>query len=232
MENNTRLPGTEGIYANILEFLRATAKATRAIERGRRCSKGSGKGFVFQKKSVPIRRLAKVQSSGQRGGKLTVTLDGLIMVGEGGISVRTFQDILAQSPDIKELEVILTTPGGDLFEGIALKNFLAQQSIKTTIIVKDYVASAGSLMIMGASAIKMQAGSELMIHRPWTMLGGNAKQIRKAAADLDKAQHSCEESYLTRFRGTRAELQKLLDDETWLTPEQAHQYGLADDIIH
>lgn len=70
MENNTRLPGTEGIYANILEFLRATAKATRAIERGRRCSKGSGKGFVFQKKSVPIRRLAKVQSSGQRGEKL------------------------------------------------------------------------------------------------------------------------------------------------------------------
>ncbi|WP_449453423.1 Clp protease ClpP [Streptococcus suis] len=93
------------------------------------------------------------------------------------------------------------------------------------------VPSAGSVMAMGADTIKMYSDSELMIHNPWTFTSGNAVQLRKVAGDLEKAQVSIEEAYLTRFSATRNKLKTLLDEETWLSPSQAIQYNLADQEI-
>ncbi|HEL1607533.1 TPA: ATP-dependent Clp protease proteolytic subunit [Streptococcus suis] len=56
-------------------------------------------------------------------------------------------------------------------------------------------------------------------------------QLRKLAGDLEKAQTSLEEAYLTRFSSTRNKLKTLLDEETWLSPSQAIQYNLADQEI-
>lgn len=147
------------------------------------------------------------------------------------ICVRNLNKLIQQQDNLTEIEITLKTYGGDLFEGIALKNYLRNRPESVTIIVNDIVASAGSVMTMGADIIKMYSHSELMLHNPWTFVSGNVQTIRKVATDLEKAQLSLEEAYFTRFSQSRDQLKKLLDDETWLTPSQAIQYGLANKEI-
>ena len=70
-----------------------------------------------------------------------------------------------------------------------------------------------------------------MIHNPWTWAAGNSKELRKVADDLDKAAVSIEESYLKRFVGEREELKTLLDEESYLTADEAVALGLADAVF-
>ncbi|MDG4515624.1 head maturation protease, ClpP-related [Streptococcus suis] len=185
----------------------------------------------FAKKSLDLSKFKNSIQSETRPGKLYFTLEGAILDQENCICVRNLKKEIEKHQALTEIEITLTTYGGDLFEGIALKNYLKKRPESITILVKDIVASAGSVMAMGADTIKMYSDSELMIHNPWTFTSGNAVQLRKVAGDLEKAQVSIEEAYLTRFSATRNKLKTLLDEETWLSPSQAIQYNLADQEI-
>lgn len=130
-----------------------------------------------------------------------------------------------------EVEVHINSYGGDMFEGIAIKNYLIQHPAKVTVVIDGLAASAASIIAMGGDTILMPRDTQLMIHNPWTFAAGNAKELRKVADDLDKSQTSIEETYLKRFKGERSELQALLDEETFLTAEEAVALGLADGIF-
>lgn len=185
----------------------------------------------FAKKSLDLSKFKNSIQSEIRPGKLSLTLEGAILDQENCICVRNLKKEIEKHQALTEIEITLTTYGGDLFEGIALKNYLNNRPENITILVKDIVASAGSVMAMGANTIKMYSDSELMIHNPWTFTAGDAVQLRKLAGDLEKAQTSLEEAYLTRFSATRNKLKTLLDEETWLSPSQAIQCNLADQEI-
>lgn len=128
------------------------------------------------------------------------------------------------------IEVHLNSYGGDMFEGIAIKNYLMQRPEKVRIVIDGVAASAASVVAMAGDEILMPKDTQLMIHNPWTWAAGNAKELRKVADDLDKAESSIRQSYLDRFVGTVEELQTLLDEETYLTAEEAVALGLADRI--
>ena len=129
-----------------------------------------------------------------------------------------------------EINVHLNSYGGDLFEGIAIKNFLLNRPEKINVYIDGIAASAASVIAMAGDHIVMPSDAQMMIHNPWTYTMGNAKELRKTADDLDKAQTSLEKSYLNRFKGTEDELKTLLDEETYLTADEAVLFGLADKI--
>lgn len=73
----------------------------------------------------------------------------------------------------------------------------------------------------------------LMIHNPWTMAVGNANELRKQADDLDQIAKASIATYLAKAGDKLDEgtLKELLDNETWLTAQEAVDYGLADEVI-
>lgn len=154
-------------------------------------------------------------------------------IGDGffdGINAKTVQEQLS-NVDADEIEVHLNSYGGDVFESIAIHNLLKQKDATITVIVDGIAASGGSVIAMAGDTIKMPKNTELMIHNPWTIVFGNAKEMRKIADDLDKHQDVLEESYMNRFNGSLEDLQKLLDEETYLTADEAVSYGLADEVV-
>lgn len=176
-------------------------------------------------KANPIKNAFDIKN--EQDGKSTIYLYGTVGGYYNGISLSSVKDALEQI-STSNIEVHINSYGGDLFEGIAIKNLLKQREEKITVYIDGIAASAASIIAMAGDEIIMPADAQLMIHNPWTYAAGNAVELRKIADDLEKSQTSLEESYMKRFVGTRDELKALLDEETQLTAEEAIAFGLAD----
>lgn len=132
--------------------------------------------------------------------------------------------------EAQEIHVHINSPGGDVFDSIAIHNLLKNHKAKITIHIDGLAASGASLIAMAGDKIIMPKNTMLMIHNAWTYTAGNAKALRKVADDLDKIDTSVTETYMSRFVGEREELKQLLSDETFLTAEEALALGLCDEI--
>lgn len=84
---------------------------------------------------------------------------------------------------------------------------------------------------MAGDKVFMGKSSMIMIHKAWTFAASNAKGLRKIADDLEKVDSAVLESYTSRFVGEREELEKLLEDETYLTAQECLALGFCDEII-
>lgn len=178
----------------------------------------------------PIQTRITVESENEQ--KIQLLLYGDIgqYYSYSGISLDSVVSALAgKSADT--IEVFINSYGGDLFESIAIKNYLMRRPEKIVTYVDGIAASGGSVIAMAGDEIIMPKDSQLMIHNPWTYAAGNAEDLRKMADDLDKAATSGQETYLKHFTGTREELVALLEGESWLTAEEALSYGLATKVI-
>lgn len=148
-------------------------------------------------------------------------------------SAASFRDDLKQLGNPKEINLHINSPGGSVFEGIAIYNMLKQNSAKVNTYVDGLAASIASVIAMSGDTIFMPSNSMMMIHNPWTMAVGNATELRKQADDLDQITKSSVSTYLDKAgdKLDEATLQKLMDDETWLTAQEAVNYGLADQVL-
>ena len=86
---------------------------------------------------------------------------------------------------------------------------------------------------MSGDAIFMPSNAMMMIHNPWTLAVGNANELRKQADDLDQITKSSVQTYLNKAgdKLNEATLKELMDNETWLTAQEAVDYGLADEVM-
>lgn len=148
-------------------------------------------------------------------------------------SAAGFRDALKDLGDIKTINLHINSPGGSVFEGIAIYNMLKQNKAHVNVYVDGLAASIASVIAMSGDAIFMPSNSMLMIHNPWTMAVGNASELRKQADDLDKITESSIQTYLNQAGDKLDEetLRQLMDDETWLTAKEAVDYGLATEVI-
>lgn len=128
----------------------------------------------------------------------------------------------------EDIEIHINSNGGDVFAGITICNLLKNYDGEITVYVDGIAASAASIICMGADKIIMPDNTTMMIHNAWTVTAGNSLELRKVADDLDKINCSVINSYKDRFVGSDDELISLLDEETYLTSEEAISLGLAD----
>lgn len=145
----------------------------------------------------------------------------------------SFRDDLKKLGDVKTINLHINSPGGSVFEGISIYNQLKQNKATVNVYVDGLAASIASVIAMSGDTIFMPQNSMLMIHNPWTMCMGNAKELRKQADDLDRVGEQSVKTYLAKSNGKIDEdrLRQLMDDETWLSAEEAVDYGLADEIL-
>jgi ATP-dependent protease ClpP protease subunit len=136
----------------------------------------------------------------------------------------------------RDITVKINSPGGDVFEGLAIYNELLNYSGKVTVQVMGLAASAASFIAMAADEIIMSAASMMMVHRAWGLVIGNTQDFTEAADIFAKFDNTLAEIYAARSGKTVAEVLDLLTgatkaaDGTWLTGQEAVDNGFADRI--
>lgn len=149
------------------------------------------------------------------------------------VSASGFRDALNHLGDIKELNLHINSPGGSVFQGIAIYNMLKESKAKVNIYVDGVAASIASVIAMAGDSIFMSSNSMMMIHNPYTYMVGNANELRKAADFMDKLTDASKQAYLDKAgdKLTNDKIQEIMDDETWLSAQEAVDLGLADEIL-
>lgn len=163
-------------------------------------------------------------------------IDGEIVTDEyedTDTSAAGFRNALKSLGDVKNINLHINSPGGSVFEGIAIYNMLKQNSARINVYIDGLAASIASVIAMSGDAIFMPSNSMMMVHNPWVMAIGNASELRKQADDLDQITKSSVQTYLAKAGDKLDEktLTQLMDDETWLTAQEAVDYGLADEVM-
>ncbi|MEJ9151078.1 Clp protease ClpP [Bacillus smithii] len=149
---------------------------------------------------------------------------------ESDTSASSFKEDLDNLGDVSTINLYINSPGGSVFEGIAIHNMLKRHKAKVNVYVDALAASIASVIAMAGDTIYMPKNSMLMIHNPWTFTYGNAAELRKMADDLDRIGNSSKQTYLQKAgdKLTEEKLQEMLDAETWLSADEAFEYGLCD----
>lgn len=130
----------------------------------------------------------------------------------------------------RDVTVRINSPGGDMFEGIAIYNLLRAHPAKVTVEVLGWAASAASIIAMAGDEIRMGLGTFMMVHNAWGVVIGNRHDMREAAALFDQFDAAIADIYQARTGMKRAEIQRLMDAETFMAPTQAVEYGFADAV--
>lgn len=150
---------------------------------------------------------------------------------ESETSAEHFRKALAEIPESATIELHINSYGGDVKEGVAIYNQLKQKKCKELVAYVDGLAySIASVILQAADRRIMGLGTSLLIHNMWIQAAGNANELRKIADDLDVLMESNRQIYLERVNITEAELIEMLDNETYLTPEEAVEKGFADEV--
>lgn len=123
------------------------------------------------------------------------------------------------------IEVNINSNGGDVAGGLAIANALKGYKGEVTCNVLGLAASMASVIACAGKRLCMGQGAFLMIHNPWTVTMGNAEDLRKDAATLDKMRDSIVTFYQSKSTKSAEELKELMDAETWISREMANDFG-------
>ncbi|EFO32610.1 ClpP protease [Roseibium sp. TrichSKD4] len=128
----------------------------------------------------------------------------------------------------EDVTVQINSPGGDLFEGTAIYNLLREHPAKVTVEVVGWAASAGSIIAMGSDEIRMGPGTKMMVHNAWGAVVGNRHDFKAGMELFEKFDAGIVDIYEARTGADRADIVRLMDEETFLSPEDAKKLGFAD----
>jgi ATP-dependent protease ClpP protease subunit len=159
----------------------------------------------------------------------TATITIYDEIGWFGTTAREFIDELA-AIDAASLDVHLNTPGGEVWDGVAIYNALMQHPATVTTTVDSLAASIGSLIAQAGDNRVMAKASQMMVHDPKAGAFGGAAELRKGAEMLDQVTKMIATVYADRGGGTVAFWRAAMTAESWYSAEEAKRAGLADAV--
>lgn len=146
------------------------------------------------------------------------------------VTPRQFREELEALGDIEELRVYINSPGGDVFAGQAILSMLKRHGARKVVYVDGLAASSASIVAMAGDVVKMPRNAMMMIHNVWTIVAGDANELREVADALDRITESVVAAYEEKTGLDRDEIKRMMDAETWMTAEEAVELGFADEI--
>lgn len=160
-------------------------------------------------------------------------LFGLDFGQETDVSYQDVVEAMGDLPEeVTEICVHINSYGGEVAEGVAIYNALRSFDGGVTTVCEGFACSIASVIFMAGNERIMRDSSLLMLHNASMPAQGDANAHRKAADDLDVITELSKTAYLSHAKGdlTREKLTEIMDAETWVTPEQALEWGLATEI--
>lgn len=150
-------------------------------------------------------------------------------IGAWGVTAKQFiGDLKSQAG--KKITLSINSPGGSVFDALAIYNALRGHGSEITTKVMGVAASAASVIFMAGDKRIMPENTFLMIHNPLTFAYGNAEELRDMAEVLDKIAASLIGTYVARSGLGEEEVKALLDAETWLNAADSVEKGFADEV--
>lgn len=146
------------------------------------------------------------------------------------VTPKQFKEDLDALGDITELNIYINSGGGDVFAGQAIRSMLKRHSTYKTGYVDGLAASIASVILTACDKVIMPLNAMQMIHKAWTFAMGNADDMRKMADDMDKIDESIIAAYQEKTGLDKEKIVEMMKAETWMTAEEAVEYGFADEI--
>jgi ATP-dependent Clp endopeptidase proteolytic subunit ClpP len=154
-------------------------------------------------------------------------------IGFGAITARGFADELKSLGRVDRINVRINSPGGDVFDGIAIHNLLKNHPANIVVSVDGWAASIASVIAMAGDSIEMASNAQIMIHDPYVgRVSGGAADMRKMAERLETTKQTLVDTYHERTLIPKEEISAMMGRETWLKAAEAKQFGFADHIVN
>lgn len=151
-------------------------------------------------------------------------------IGAHGLTASDFIKALEPLSEVKAITLRINSPGGSVFDGLAIYNALKRHPATITAVVDGIAASMASVILMAADKVVMPENALLMVHNPSAAAAGTADEMRKTAEALDKARDSLVTAYSLKTQMAPEALADLMAAETWLSAAEAVAAGFADEI--
>ena len=148
-------------------------------------------------------------------------------IGAYGVSAKGFLAELGALPDDAPIDLRLNSPGGSVFDAVAIYNALTRHAGMITVWIDGIAASAASYIAMAGDEIVMPENAFLMIHDPSGIVMGTAADMRDMAGTLDKIAASMTRGYAAKSGKPEDEIAALQSAETWFDAKDALDAGLA-----
>lgn len=149
---------------------------------------------------------------------------------DSGVTAKRISAAL-RSLDGADVVVNINSPGGDVFEGLAIYNLLREYKGHVTVRVLGVAASAASFIAMAADEIQIARAGFFMIHNAWTGLWGNRNDLRETADFLEQIDDTIADIYHVRSGLGMDELKADMDKERWINGRDAIDSGFADAFL-
>jgi ATP-dependent Clp protease protease subunit len=150
--------------------------------------------------------------------------------GDGSmISAKQFSDELKKlDASVEEIIVRVNSPGGDVFDGLAIYNRLVQHKAKVTVYIDGLAASISSIIALAGDEVFIGEGALFMIHLPWTMSMGNRMELDNTVNRLITVEEQMISIYAKKTGMARSEIKSMMETETWMDAAEAISHGFVD----
>ena len=146
------------------------------------------------------------------------------------VSAKAFIDGLSDLGDVENITLRINSPGGDVFDGVAIYNAIKNHKAKVTAHIDGIAASAASYVAMAADKIVMPSNSFMLVHQSAGFSMGNADDMRAVAADLDRIDKSITAVYVARTGQTTAKVKALMKEDRLMDAAEAKSLGYTDEV--
>ena len=150
-------------------------------------------------------------------------------IGTFGMNAQSFIDEIKAFKN-SPINLHINCVGGDVFDGMAIYNILKKRTAETTVYIEGIAASMGSVIALAADSVVMAENSLFMIHNAWGGANGEAKDMKKTAALLDKISDEIADIYMKKTKLPYDRVKEMMDEETWLNADEALELGFIDSI--
>ena len=147
------------------------------------------------------------------------------------ISDKAFKQDIENLGDVENITLHINSPGGSVFSAVAIANTLKNHKAKITANIDGLAASAATIITSACDIVKMPKNALFMVHNPITFAYGNNQDMQKTLEMLNKVKNSIIETYLNKAKTDKETLSELMDNETWMSAEEAKEYGFVDEIL-
>src|SRR6478735_3059650 len=166
----------------------------------------------------------------------TLEMSMLDIIGEdfwtgGGITANRVKSQLDQHKGVKVIKVLVNSPGGDVFEGLAIQSLLKRSGARVEFEIVGLAASAATVITSAGDSIAIHEGALFMIHEAWTFAMGTKRDMRQVADFLEKVDGSILDIYTRRTGRPADELRPLVEATTWMTASEAVEGKFATSVI-
>ena len=173
--------------------------------------------------SKPWYRISNAVSGG------TAVIDIYGEIGWDALAAEFVSDLRDVTAD--RIDLHLNSPGGDVYDGIAIYNALVEHPAQVQATIDGLAASIASVIAQAGDKIVIAENAQMMIHNAWAVVMGDADELRAAAKDLERHNKNIAGIYATRSgRGDVDRWLDLMAAETWMSAEEAVKVGLADEV--